>query len=318
MKFKKVNGLAAAVMMSLSIAAQADIITFDPTGTAGVAGDITNVGAFDWTPGSALADGVNTATGIGPAFTTYYQANLATLNDGASNPIWLNGTGGDYFTAVLGFGETSTCANASVPCNNATFTLDTTNPVNFYSIFAVGANGNNLTGAGFVGTSILSGTLVIDGFASNFALANPQSVPPQLLDQSPDNVDSWAGTTTVTGTGASNFRVRITAVDANYFPNLMVGGFITTSFFNTSQVLAFNQVDPGRCLSDGVTDCAINSDVGTFNGVPVGAGGGPDIIFQADANASFTRTVPEPATLALISLGLMGVGTFGRRRLNGK
>lgn len=314
MKLKKrYQFAAAAILAGLSLSASADLITFDPTGTAGAAGNISNVALFDWAPGSALATGVNSAAGltVGTNFTTYFQANLGTVQAADTSALFTNGGGGAYFTAVAGFGETVlTCsAGGGGFCTNATFGF-WNGPVNFFDIYAVGGTANNLTGAGFTGTSVLHGVVVPSGFGSNFALS---SSTPQNLDQSPNGND-WVGTTTVSGTGSSDITVLITGVNSAYFPDLMVGGMITFSAFNTSQILPFKQVDPSRCMANGSADCAIAANIGTFNGAPIGAGGGPNVIFQADANQSFTRVVPEPMTLALLGVGLLGLAMTRRRQ----
>ena len=210
---------------------------------------------------------------------------------------------------------------AGTPCLNATFTFDSTNPVNFFHInyTGVGTPANNLTGAGFTGTTILSGHIVSSGFSSNFALANPQPTNPTLLDSfntsNGTNPIYWNNTATVTGSGASSILVQIDSANSAYFPDLMSGMFIAFSPFNTSQILAFNQVDPSLCMASATADCAIASNVGTFNGFPVGGGGGPDVIFQADGNQSFLRVVPEPGTLALLGVGLLGFAMIRRRNL---
>ena len=313
MKFVK-QTLAAGVIAAATFAlpAQADLITFDPTGTAGATGDIAGVALFDWAPGSALAVGVNSPTGITGSFTTYFQANLGTVQAPSTAALFTNGDGGNYFTAVAGFGETVlTCNNVGGFCTNATFGLDTTNPTNFFDIFAVSGTADNLTGDGFTGTAILTGTVVSTGFSSNFALSSTDPVP---LDQSP-NGNQWPGTNTVSGTGASDITVMVTYADPNYFPDLTAGSIITFSAFNTSQILPFKQVDPSQCMSDGTTDCAIPSLVGTFNGAPTVAGGGPDVLFQADANQSFTvARVPEPGTITLLGAGLIGLALLTRRQ----
>lgn len=48
-----------------------------------------------------------------------------------------------------------------------------------------------------------------------------------------------------------------------------------------------------------------------FNGIGFGAG---EIVGQADANTSFTQKVPEPGTLSLLALALLGGGAAARRR----
>lgn len=320
MSFKKIHTLAAAALTVFSLTAQADLITFDPTGTAGAAGNIGGVATFDWAPGSALADQVSNLTpnaGIvaGTNFTTYYQANLAIVQNGSGATVFSNGVdatyGGRYFTAVAGFGETvATCTGS--PCTNAQFGFNNTLP-NFFKIFSVGGLADNLTGAGFTGTNILAGHIISAGFGSNFSVTSPND---GLLDQSPNGTaPQWAGVQTVGGVGSSAITIVIDTVNANYFPDLLAGSSITFSFFNTNQNLAFRQVDPSLCLSNGLADCVINSGVGTYNGGLTAQGGGNDVLFQADANQSFQRApIPEPGTLALAGLALIGLVGMGRRR----
>src|SRR5262245_39367546 len=106
--------VAFATMFGGSVVANADLFTFDPTGTPGAGGNIANVAAVDQLPGTALAVGGNSAvanflTG-GPAagnnFTLFYQANLNTMTFANNTIAFANGTGGNFFTFVAGFGET--------------------------------------------------------------------------------------------------------------------------------------------------------------------------------------------------------------------
>jgi hypothetical protein len=88
---------------------------------------------------------------------------------------------------------------------------------------------------------------------------------------------------------------------------------ITISFFNNSQVDPFRQVDPSQCFNTDTSVCGGGGgiiSVGTLGAV--NGATGPNIIFQADGNQSFT--VPEPASLALIGLGLSFMGFFGKSR----
>jgi hypothetical protein len=218
-----------------------------------------------------------------------------------------NGSGGNFFTFVAGFGET--VVGASPYPGTASFAFDASNPVNFFNMYASNSIGNNLTGEGFTnGTPILTAHIVAIP-TSNFQVTNTSGTN---LDQSP-NGDQWGGQQTVTGGGLSDIVLVVDSVNSGYFPTLNPSSTITISFFNNSQVDPFRQVDPSQCFNTDSSDCGagggINSlgSLGAVNGVS-----GPDFIFQADGNQSFT--VPEPASLALIGLGLSFMGFFGKSR----
>lgn len=313
--------LAVLAALGLSASAQALEFTFDPTGTPGAAGDITGISLIDQAPGSALAVGgitaiQNFASGGGSTgFTLLYQANLSAMQAADTSIKFANGTGGKFFTFVAGFGERVTGLTQVGVNATATFGADLSNPVNFFTMYATSAIGNNLTGNGFAtGTAILSGHLSSIG-SSNFNV--PNVTASTVLDQSP-NGDQWAGQRTVTGSGSSDLTLVVDSVDTNYFPDLDALTMLLLSFFNTSQVDPFRQVDPSRCLHDGTGTCDGGTgtiSVGTLGAIngnanPALGTTGPNFIMQADANQAFA--VPEPTTVALLGLGLAALG-FRRR-----
>lgn len=309
---KRIKMLAVGAALAAALTAtgaQADLFTFDPTGSGG---GIAGVGTIDQAPGSALAMGGVTAInnysgGSGSTgFTLYYQANLSSLQDGNGNIVFANGMGGHYFTFSAGFGET--VVGAQPYPGTATFQFDAANPTNFFTMYATNALGNNLTGVGFnTGTAILTGH-VASVASSQFQVTN---INPTNLDNSP-NGDQWNQQKTVTGSGSSALTLVIDSINNLYFPTLSIGNNVVMSFFNTSQVTPFAQVDPSKCFSIGSLcnggggGYDTTTSIGSLNGVS-----GPDFLFQADANQSIR--VPEPGTVALMGLGLLAVG-LGRIR----
>lgn len=291
--------------------------TFDPTGNAGADPSkiIHNATVLDQSPGNALAVGGVTATqnfledSKDTNFTLYYQANLATINilnsDGDPEALWLNGSNdGKFFTFSAGFGETVTKADG-VP-GSATFGFDSTNPINYFTMYANTAPGSDLNGTGFTTGDVVLRAEVISIKSSGFTLTNENGV---LLDQF--NADNWSGQETVTGSGTTDMVLRILEVDSDYFLDLNPDDNIVTSFINTSQVDPFTSTNPAKCFNteSGVCDNGTGyaPNIGLLNGAT-----GPDFLFLADANQAFET--PEPASIALIGLGLALIGFFNRRR----
>ena len=325
MKFKSKSILAAAVALTLSASAHAVDITFDPTGTAGPSGNITTAAIFDWSAGNALSiggDGITT----GENLRVLYQANLTAVQDSTTFNVFSNGAGGNFFTVIASFTEIATVGGVG-----ATFATDTSNntavtATNFFQICAQATIGSNLAGTGF-GCS--GGSVILSGYVSSLSSASfavtDSATLTTALDQSANNVNSYPKVFTVTGSGATDITATITSANANYFPTLASGSQFVFSFFNTSQIVPYKQIDPSALFSlNGSTATyggAGTANIGTMNGgladgsCPTGFTCGNDFMFQADANQSFiTRAVPEPATVGLLGLGLAAFGAFGRAR----
>jgi hypothetical protein len=264
----------------------------------------------------------------------YFQANLANAYLVSGTGLFNNGTSGIYYTVVAGYGVNieQTILNGDA---TSTFTLDLTNPTNFFNVYVNTAPASDLSGTCFVcGTLVLSAVAYDDsnsGFQAQFKVNNieacnapacdPAQVP-EALDQF--NGDSYGGVQTLTGTGSTDIALKVTYVNTAYFPTLNTDmTFITT---NTSLINPYKQTDPSACFdSNGVFnvgqtdgDCADFSEV--LGATSVGAINGTTsrIVTQTDANSSFVveqlEVVPEPTTLSLLGLGLLLGGAHLRRR----
>jgi PEP-CTERM motif len=316
--------VAAAALSTLCMAASAQAVITVPLDINGVSAPVA---VLDLSPGSAIAVGSGTLPLPTTSFPLYYQAKLGNYLDTQGNQILGSGLGTSYeVTAVFGFYET---IQGGAATNNglngtgltATFNFDPTKSSFVYLFQDPLRDSNNLAGTGFTnGNLILSGHIIPEGFVSSFTASNSISTvtPYANLDSSP-NGNQWGGQLSVNGSGGTDITVKVDAFNqqANYFLDA-IDLLSFKLFTNTSNNLPFNQVDPSQqFFTGGVFTNPANyfSSVGTLGSVNGRVIDGPNVMFQADANASFeAATVPEPSTIALAGLGLLMVAGFMRRR----
>ena len=313
--------LVASFALALSWAAPASAVSlfFDPDGAGPLAP--VEIDSLDPSAGNGLSLGLTAASKVGDTTTFLFQANMSTGKLGDNN-VFASGIGGaDNFTVVAAVTETLTAINGQ------SFSFNLGGGTNFFAIYADVPGdtgpGNSLSGENFagVGTTTVGKTLVVSGFFSSsngsFAVTDPTQVP---LDQFGAN--NYGGITTATGNGSTQGVINITFTNPAYFP---LGTPSQLRFDTSTAVLVpFNEVNPSACFwffNDANTpDCgagggtlgANTASIGTQNGL-----NGTNTLLQTDANLAFEgqSAVPEPATLTLMGLGLLGSAAVRRRQL---
>jgi PEP-CTERM motif-containing protein len=182
------------------------------------------------------------------------------------------------------------------------------------------ANGN-LSGLTFQeGQVILDTTPLFKPIDTGSFHANGNGSGGVITDTFDKNgTNNYPGITTVVGNGSQVLDFNVNAVDPTFFISTPAQ---IELHLNSSLITPFDTVDPSgkfrnkdSAVSLGATTpgTLVTPAIGTVNGGGATGPGGPDIQFQADANASLV-VVPEPTAITLIGLGLAGLFGYGWRR----
>jgi hypothetical protein len=279
---------------------QAVPVLYDPDGLAPTNGTV-QIGSLGFDTGNALAQ-ASIAGGqatVGQTFQLFFQTRLTDLaitpGGGSITPAGLNGSAGGPAFETTAVGSVTEVVTSVTPGGSVTFAAA---PVQSASSFIrmfyhPGLLSDYFTGAGFaVGTQILTATP--SGGSGNFSLDSATINPFDSFDPPASAPGAaYAGITSVSGSGGSIINGVVTTSDPNFFKSPIIS--IRLDAFNN---VPFTSTTPSQFFNSFANTPTVAANHGPVNGV-----NGPDIQFQSRSAASFA-VVPEPASIALLILGL--------------
>jgi len=314
------------------------LINIDGPNNTGSTGNATN-GSVNTVTANSLVFGPTNALAVGAipiqtAGQTFQQLAQLTVDALGGVPANQLGNLNDTFELTIRVSFTEEIVTPGTFPGAATFRTAATQTNSFVEIYynalpggaSDPAKANPLTGTGYNDGQLILRAVPSGALPSNggFGLTTAGTPPAPVignLDQNPpppNTVNNYPGISSVSGSGSAVFTSLVTAVDPAFFPDMVPG--VSTLTFDVLTRTPYDRVDPSALFgiapnTGGIGTAGPNptvslSRVGTVNGSPTG--GGDSFAFQTSGNA--TVAVPEPASLMLTVLGLVGTFGFGWRR----
>jgi len=286
--------------------AKADFL-FNPTGDGGTTYTISGLG---FGPGNAVAQGAIPLT-VGKTFQLTFQTHLTSLT-GATAPNSVPGLNSTFqITEVATFSETVTSVTTSASGTTATFALNPagTNRANIYFNNAV--TFNDAAGTGFTAGTVIATLTPTTFTSSNFTDATQGGGKPTTqfnLTGAGKNVGP--GFTADQGTGSTGIGLTVDSTNNAFFQPPTGNPKLVSSITNNNLATVFDSVPPSLLFTNPVTSATFASNIGTNNGTS-----GPDVQFQVSGYTQSFAVVPEPGSVTLFGIGLVGVAAFARKRL---